>query len=51
MVWAASHEADFIRNKFVWVNWDVEELKEVIENAEDKQMFTLAVNGMPNVSL
>jgi NAD(P)-dependent dehydrogenase (short-subunit alcohol dehydrogenase family) len=51
MVWAASHEADFIRNKFVWVNWDVEELKEVIENAEDKQIFTLAVNGMPNVSL
>ena len=26
-VWLASQEAKFLRGKFVWVNWDVDELK------------------------
>lgn len=25
-MWLASKEADFLRNKFVWANWDAEEL-------------------------
>ncbi|KAF8856273.1 hypothetical protein BDZ45DRAFT_594436, partial [Acephala macrosclerotiorum] len=27
-VWLASPEADFLNGRFVWANWDVEELKE-----------------------
>ena len=27
IVWAASKEARFLKGKFAWVNWDVEELK------------------------
>jgi len=50
MVWAASPEADFVKGKFVWVHWDVDELREVIGKTEDKQLFTLGVNGMPNLS-
>jgi hypothetical protein len=26
-LWLVSSEADFLKGKFVWVNWDVEELK------------------------
>ena len=26
-LWLVSSEANFLRGKFVWVNWDVEELK------------------------
>ncbi|KAF2475912.1 NAD(P)-binding protein [Lindgomyces ingoldianus] len=28
MVWLASPEAEFLKGKFLWANWDVEELKE-----------------------
>ncbi|KAF2823307.1 NAD(P)-binding protein [Ophiobolus disseminans] len=45
LVWAASAEAEFIKGKFVWVNWDVDELKHVIENAESKHILTLGVIG------
>ncbi|KAH7402745.1 hypothetical protein BKA66DRAFT_436145 [Pyrenochaeta sp. MPI-SDFR-AT-0127] len=51
LVWASSAEADFIKGKFVWVHWDVDELKKVIEGTEDKQIFSLAVNGIPNLKL
>lgn len=26
-LWLVSPEADFLKGKFVWVNWDVDELK------------------------
>jgi hypothetical protein len=26
-LWLVSPEADFLRSKFVWVNWDADELK------------------------
>lgn len=49
-VWASSPEAAFVKGKFVWVNWDVEELKQVIaEKAEDESFLTLAIHGMPNI--
>lgn len=38
IVWAASPEAEFLRNKFVWSNWDVDELiakKEELVNSLD----------------
>lgn len=36
-MWLASKEAEFLRDKFVWVNWDAEELvarKHEIMNTE-----------------
>jgi hypothetical protein len=50
-VWACSPEAEFIKGKFVWVHWDVDELRNVFAKTEDKQLLTLAVNGMPNLKL
>jgi hypothetical protein len=52
MVWASSPEASFVKGRFVWVNWDVEELKQVLaEKGEDKTFLTLSVNGMPNLGI
>jgi hypothetical protein len=34
----------------VWAHWDVEELRRALKTA-DKQFLTLAVDGMPNLSL
>jgi hypothetical protein len=48
-VWLCSPEADFLRGKFLWSNWDVEELKakkEVIEN--DQSQLTIGL-GMDKV--
>jgi hypothetical protein len=51
LVWACSPEAEFIKGKFVWAHWDVEELRKVLEEEEDKQFLTLAVAGIPYLSL
>ncbi|KAG4423647.1 hypothetical protein IFR04_003192 [Cadophora malorum] len=41
-VWLASPEADFLHGKFVWSNWDVDELKarekEVVSKPQELQM-------------
>lgn len=43
-VWATTPEAEFLNGKFLWVNWDVEELKkqkkDIVEN--HKLQFSLA---------
>jgi hypothetical protein len=52
VVWASSPEAAFLKGKFVWVHWDVEELKPIVAgNVEDKSFLTLAIHGMPNFYL
>lgn len=51
MVWACSPEAAFIKGKFVWVHWDVDELKRLLETTEDTQLLTLSINGMANWGL
>ena len=48
-VWLCSPEADFLRGKFLWSNWDVEELKakkDVIEN--DPSQLTMGL-GMDKI--
>jgi hypothetical protein len=51
MVWASSPEADLIKGKFLWANWDVNELKELLkQKAEEKFLLTIEVRGMPNLS-
>jgi NAD(P)-dependent dehydrogenase (short-subunit alcohol dehydrogenase family) len=44
-VWVASEEAKFLKGKFVWVNWDVEELKERKEEIESGPLLTLGLEG------
>ncbi len=46
-VWAVSEEAAFLRGKFVWVNWDVDELKEEATRMQDNDFLTANVIGWP----
>lgn len=47
-VWLASAEAEFLRGRYVWVNWDVEEMiarKEEIQ--ANPSLFTIILGGWP----
>ena len=46
-VWLASQEAKFLRGKFVWVNWDVDELKERAEEIAGSRLLTTLLDGVP----
>ena len=48
MVWLASPEADFLKSRFLWANWDVEEL--IARKAEieaDPALFRITIGGWP----
>jgi NAD(P)-dependent dehydrogenase (short-subunit alcohol dehydrogenase family) len=48
MVWLCSPEAEFLKGRFVWANWDVKELlqkKQVVE--DDPTLLTLGLLGWP----
>jgi hypothetical protein len=49
-VWAASPEAKFLNGKFVWVNWDVDELKERAVEIESSGLLTLTLDGLKYIS-
>jgi hypothetical protein len=49
-VWLASEEASFLKGKFVWVNWDVEELKGRKEEIEGTALLTLGLDGFSGFS-
>ncbi|KAB2099501.1 hypothetical protein AG0111_0g12363 [Alternaria gaisen] len=46
-VWIVSPEAEFLKGKFVWSNWDVEELKAKKEQLKSSQDLTLGLLGWP----
>jgi hypothetical protein len=46
LVWIASDEAAFLRNKFVWANWDVEELKARAEEIRTSSLLRVSLNGV-----
>lgn len=49
-VWLASPEADFLRGRFVWSSWDVEELKQMHKNGEferNESLFQFNLVGWP----
>jgi hypothetical protein len=47
-LWLASSEADFLKGRFLWAHWDVDELiskKDVIQGGN---LLTFQLNGWPN---
>jgi NAD(P)-dependent dehydrogenase (short-subunit alcohol dehydrogenase family) len=46
LVWLASDEAAFLRNKFVWANWDVDELKARAEEIQSSSLLRISLNGV-----
>ncbi|KAI9878061.1 MAG: hypothetical protein M1830_002040 [Pleopsidium flavum] len=46
-VWAASPEADFLKGRLVWVNWDIEELKAQKNEILEKDLLTMGLRGWP----
>ncbi|CAJ2501763.1 Uu.00g046160.m01.CDS01 [Anthostomella pinea] len=47
LVWAASDEAVFLKNKFVFAGWDVEELKQRKDEIANTPELILGLNGFP----
>ncbi|KAF2450728.1 NAD(P)-binding protein [Karstenula rhodostoma CBS 690.94] len=46
-VWLASPEADFLKGKFLWTNWDVDELKSQAEEIEKTHKYSVEMVGYP----
>ncbi|KAF8909929.1 hypothetical protein CPB85DRAFT_698432 [Mucidula mucida] len=46
-VWLASPEARFLNRKFVWCNWDVDELKSQAKEIEAGTKFNIGLVGWP----
>ncbi|KAK8140440.1 hypothetical protein PG984_000506 [Apiospora sp. TS-2023a] len=47
LVWAASHEAEFLRNKLVFATWDVDELVARKEEIASTPELLIGLNGFP----
>jgi len=46
-VWLASPEARFLKGKFLWANWDVNELKAQAKEIEAGTQFSIGLVGWP----
>ncbi|KAH6672295.1 putative oxidoreductase [Halenospora varia] len=46
-VWLASPEARFLKGKFLWANWDVDELKAQAKEIEASTQFSIGLVGWP----
>lgn len=52
IVWLLSAEANFLRSRMVWANWDVEQLKAMEGKiAGDPAMLNMGMNGWPYQAL
>ncbi|KAI0442135.1 hypothetical protein F4803DRAFT_520519 [Xylaria telfairii] len=47
LVWAASDEAKFLKNKFVFANWDVDEMKAREQEIAGSPELMVGLNGFP----
>jgi hypothetical protein len=50
-VWLTSPEAKFLKGKFVYANWDVEELKERATEIENSDMLLQALAGVQRADM
>lgn len=46
-VWLTQPEAEFLRGRFVWANWDVTELQSIKEEITSQDMFKFELGGWP----
>ncbi|PYH43075.1 SDR family oxidoreductase [Aspergillus saccharolyticus JOP 1030-1] len=46
-VWLASPEARFLKGKYLWANWDVNELKQNADEIQSTARFTIQLYGWP----
>ncbi|KAL6890896.1 NAD(P)-binding protein [Trichoderma evansii] len=46
-VWAVSDEATFLKGRMVWVNWDIDELKEKKDQIINDNLLTVSLGGWP----
>ncbi|KAJ5680858.1 Glucose/ribitol dehydrogenase [Penicillium majusculum] len=46
-VWLASPEARFLKGKFLWTNWDVDELKAKAKEIEESNQLSIGLGGWP----
>ncbi|KAL3472085.1 hypothetical protein BJX99DRAFT_249898 [Aspergillus californicus] len=46
-VWLASQDAAFLNGRYVWANWDVDELKEKAAEIQSGQLLTAGIQGWP----
>lgn len=46
-VWLASPEARFLKGKFLWANWDVDELKARAKEIEASTQLDIGLIGWP----
>ncbi|KAL9619756.1 MAG: hypothetical protein Q9160_005687 [Pyrenula sp. 1 TL-2023] len=46
-VWLASPEARFLKGKFLWANWDVDELKAHANEIEQSAQLNIGLGGWP----
>jgi hypothetical protein len=46
-VWLASPEARFLKGKFLWTNWDVDELKAQAKEIEASERLSIGLGGWP----
>lgn len=47
-VWAASREAEYLHGRFVWANWDVDEVKRVLgeQIAKEPNFLKVGIEGL-----
>lgn len=46
-VWLASEEADFVKNKFLYTSWDVDEMKSRADEIASSRKFNIDLVGWP----
>lgn len=45
-VWLASEEADFLKGRFLWANWDISELLERKKEILEQDLLRLDLGGL-----
>ena len=46
VLWASSSEAEFLKGRFAWANWDVEELKAKKDEILKKDLLHYTIEGV-----
>ncbi|KAB8227609.1 uncharacterized protein BDW43DRAFT_304481 [Aspergillus alliaceus] len=46
-IWLASPEDKFLKGKFVWANWDAQELLEIVKEVRSTKLLNWIVQGVP----